>query len=65
MMKKETCCLGDLKKLAEVTQDRYVYKNKPAGCQVKMETIDQDSKSVDREVKFKDWQFDDLSRSPT
>ena len=64
-MKRETRRSEDFKKLAEAKQDRDVYKNKLVGCQVKTETIDQGSKSVDREVKFKDWQFDDLSRSPT
>ena len=43
-------------------QDRNVYKNKPDGCQVKTETIDHYSQSVYREVKFEDWQFDNLSR---
>ena len=58
MPKRETRCSEDFKELAEAKQDRYVYKNKPAGCQVKTETIDQGSKSVDREVKFEDWRFD-------
>ena len=62
MMKRETRRSEDFKKLAESKKDRDVYKNKTAGCQVKTETIDQGSKSVDREVKFEDWQFDDLSR---
>ena len=46
--------MEDFKKLADAKQDRDVYKNKPAGCQVKTETIDRGSKSVDREVKFED-----------
>ena len=62
MMKTETRCSEDLKKLAEEKKDRDVYKNKPDGCKVKTETIDQGLKSVDREVKFEDWHFDDLSR---
>ena len=62
MMKRQTRRSEDFKKLAEAKQDRDVYNNKPAGCQVKTETIDQGSKSVDREVKFEDWRFDDLSR---
>ena len=62
MMKRETRRSEDFKKLAEAKQDRDVYKNKLVGCQVKTETIDQGSKSVDREVKFEDWQFDDLIR---
>ena len=62
MMKRETRCSEDFKKMAEAKQDRDVYKNKPAGCKVKTETMDQGSKSVDLEVKFEDWRFDDLSR---
>uniref|UniRef100_A0AAV1UAD3 Uncharacterized protein n=1 Tax=Peronospora matthiolae TaxID=2874970 RepID=A0AAV1UAD3_9STRA len=62
MMKRETRCSEDYKKLAEAKEDRDVDKNKPARCQVKTETMDQGFKSVDREVKFKHWQFDDLSR---
>ena len=54
MMKRETRCSEDFKKLTEVKQYRDVYKNKPAGCRIKTETIDRGSKSVDREVKFED-----------
>ena len=63
MMKRETRRSEYFKNLTEAKQDRYVYKNKLAGCQVKTETIEQGSKSVDREVKFKDWQFDHLSQT--
>ena len=62
MMKRETRRSEDFKKLAEAKQDRDVYKNKPAGCKVKTERIDQGLQSGDREVKFADWRFDDLSR---
>ena len=62
MMEKEARSSEDVKKLDEVKQDRDVYKSKQSGCKVKTETIDQGSKSVDREVKFEDWRFDDLSR---
>ena len=61
-MKRETRRSDDFKKLAEAKQYRDVYKNKPAGCQVKTETMDRDAKSVDCDVKFEGWQFDDLSR---
>ena len=36
--------------------------HKQAGCQVKTETKSQDVKSADREVKFKGWPLDELSR---
>ena len=61
MMKRETRFSEDFTNLAEAKQDQYFYKNKPARCKVKTETIDQGSKPVDLEVKFEDWRFDDLS----
>ena len=61
-MKRETRCSEDFRKLAEENKIKNVYNNKQAGCKVKTETINQGSKSVDRELQFEDWQFDDLSR---
>ena len=63
MIKRETRRSEYFKMLAEAKQDRDVYKYNPAGCQVKTETIDQGSKSVDREVKFEDWRLTILAGS--
>ena len=62
MMKRETRCWEDCKKLAVVKQDRIFHQNTQAGCKVKTEKMDQDLKSVDREVTFEDWRFDEISR---
>ena len=44
-------------------QDRNVYKNRPAGDKVKTEKTDQASLSVDREMKFDDWRFDEIRQA--
>ena len=62
MMKKGAKSSDDLKKLSAVKQDRNVYKNMQAGDKVKTEKMDQASQSVDREMKFEDWRFDEISR---
>ena len=55
MMKKEAKRSEDFQKLAAVKQDQTVYQIRQAGFKVKPKMRDQDFKSVNRKVKFKDW----------
>ena len=62
MIEKEAKSSDDLKKLASVKQDRNFYTNRQAGDKVKTEKIDQASQSVDHEMIFEDWRFNEIIR---
>ena len=61
-MKKEEKSSDDFKTLTMVKQDRNPHQNTQAECKVRTTMMDQDLKSVDRDVKFKDWRFDEIRR---
>ena len=61
-MKKEVKSSNNLKKQAAVKQDRNVYKKRQTGDNIKTQKMYQALKLVDREMKFKDWRFDEISR---
>ena len=62
MMTKEEKSSDGFINLAAVKQDRNVYKKRQTGDNIKTQKMYQALKLVDREMKFKDWRFDEISR---